>query len=162
MKAVYSIIFVSRGFLKVPKPLTYKALWTFRFLFPLDCAGGFGGDVVDNAVDVGTFVCYAVADLCKNVVRYSCPIGCHKVVCGYCSDYHNQLTPILVQLIQWLKVSIFSSYDLTPLKNYFRNLFVLQLREILCLLFKSIFIEHGQQPGDIQHHVPSNTKQKTD
>ncbi len=48
-------------------------------LFPLDCAGGFAGDVVDDAGDAADFVDDAVADAGEDVVGDSGPVGGHEV-----------------------------------------------------------------------------------
>ena len=38
---------------------------------------------------MGNLICYAVRNRCKNIVRYSCPIGCHKIICCYCTNCHK-------------------------------------------------------------------------
>ncbi len=51
----------------------------FVFLFPLDCGWGFGGDVVDYAVDAADFVDYLVADFCEEFVGEVYPVGGHAI-----------------------------------------------------------------------------------
>ena len=53
--------------------------------FPLDCAGGFGCYVVDDAVDVADFVYDAVGDFFQNVVWDTSPICRHEVGGCYAS-----------------------------------------------------------------------------
>src|SRR5260370_15077714 len=48
-------------------------------LFPLDGAGRFRANVVDDAVDAGYFVYDAGGDALQNLVRHSGPIGSHGV-----------------------------------------------------------------------------------
>ncbi len=52
------------------------------WLFPFDGAGGFGGDVVDDAVDAGDFVDDAAADAGEEVVGEAGPVGGHEVFGG--------------------------------------------------------------------------------
>ena len=47
--------------------------------FPLYSRGGFGGYVVDNAVYALNLVYYAAGGGIENIIRYSRPIGGHKV-----------------------------------------------------------------------------------
>ena len=54
--------------------------------FPLDGAGGFGSDVVDDAVDVFYFVCDTVGDFGKDIIWDLCPIRRHKIICCNGSD----------------------------------------------------------------------------
>ena len=49
-------------------------------LFPLHRSGGFGGDVVDDAVDAVNLVGDAVGDGCEDIIRDSCPVCGHEVV----------------------------------------------------------------------------------
>ena len=51
-------------------------------LLPLDCSGGFGGYIVDDAVDMAALVGDAVGDFGEDIVGDSRPIGGHKVVGG--------------------------------------------------------------------------------
>ena len=51
--------------------------------FPFHRGGGFGGDVVNDAVDGADLVCDAAGCGFEDVVRDSCPVGCHKVVRRY-------------------------------------------------------------------------------
>ncbi len=54
-KAGYSIKLVSRGFLKILKPIILLGSRAFVYLFPLDCAGWLGGEIKEdtvNAVDL--------------------------------------------------------------------------------------------------------------
>ena len=48
-------------------------------LFPLNRRRGFGGDVVEDAVDAGDGVDDAGADAVEDVVGYAGPVGGHKV-----------------------------------------------------------------------------------
>ena len=54
----YQIV-INRGKEK-PQTLDTTGLAAWIFLFPLDCSGGFGGYVVDYAVDVSALVSDAV------------------------------------------------------------------------------------------------------
>ena len=47
--------------------------------FPLDCCGGFGGYVVDDAVYALDLVDDAHRDLIEHVVGNACPVGSHEV-----------------------------------------------------------------------------------
>ncbi len=69
-------------------------------LFPFDGAGGFGGDVVDDAVDAGDLVDDPAGDGFEDVVRDFGPVGGHAVlarhraegdaVAGLYSEYQSQ------------------------------------------------------------------------
>src|SRR5438132_11121354 len=52
-------------------------------LLPLDCAGGFGGDVVDDAVDAAHLVDEAGRGAPQELVREREVVGCHAVGRGY-------------------------------------------------------------------------------
>ncbi len=52
------------------------------FLFPLDCGGGFGGDVVDDAVDAFDLVDDAVRGARQEVGGETGPVGGHAVARG--------------------------------------------------------------------------------
>ena len=60
-----------------------KSLFTGFFKgvksFPLYSRGGFGGYVVDNAVYALNLVYYAAGGGIENIIRYSRPVGGHKV-----------------------------------------------------------------------------------
>ena len=50
-------------------------------LLPFDCCGGFGSDVIGDAIDAGDFVDDADGDPVEYVVGYSCPVCGHEIVC---------------------------------------------------------------------------------
>ena len=62
-----------------PKTVGIPTLFGFSDLFPLDCCGGFGGYVVDDAVYALDLVYNAHGDLIEHVVGYARPICGHKV-----------------------------------------------------------------------------------
>lgn len=57
------------------KTPVFSRLCGFCQLFPFDGGGGFGGDVVDDAVDAGNFVYDADADGVEDVVGDADPVG---------------------------------------------------------------------------------------
>ena len=85
-KAVYSIIFVSRGFLKVLKPFILLGSRAFVYLFPLNCACWLGSEVEEYAVDAVYFVCNSVGNVVENRIGNLFDGSCHCVSCVDCSD----------------------------------------------------------------------------
>ena len=53
-------------------------IFTF-FSFPLDGCGGFGGDIVDNAVDMGHLIDNADGDPVQHLIGDTGPVGGHEV-----------------------------------------------------------------------------------
>src|SRR5882724_2346304 len=58
-------------------------------LLPLDGAGGFGGDVQDDAVDVADLVGDAGGDAGEEVVREAAPVGGHGVLAADRAEDHR-------------------------------------------------------------------------
>ncbi len=85
-KAGYSIIFVSRGFLKIPKPFILLGSRAFVYLFPLNSACGLGGDIIEHAVDAIDLTCNSCGDFCEDCVRNLLYSRCHCILCVYGTD----------------------------------------------------------------------------
>ena len=61
------------------KTPVFSRLCGFCQLFPLHRCGGFGGDVVEDAVDALDLVYDAVGDLVQHLKGDAGPVGGHKV-----------------------------------------------------------------------------------
>lgn len=66
-----------------PKSLVNTGFFGFFNLFPLDCCGGFGGYVVDDAVYALDLVYDTHGDFIEHVIGNACPVGSHEV--GRCN-----------------------------------------------------------------------------
>lgn len=64
----------------MPQTRINTRLFRILNLFPLNRSGGFGGDVVDDAVDAVDLVGDAVGDGCEDIIRNSCPVCGHEVI----------------------------------------------------------------------------------
>ena len=69
-------------------PIVTSHCWVviIKVLLPLYGGRGFGGYIVDDAVDFGHFVDDAVGDAGEKVVGEACPVGGHGVIAGDGAD----------------------------------------------------------------------------
>ena len=65
-------------------------------LFPLDCCGWLGGDVVTDAVDTTDLVDDLIGDLRHEVVGQMGPVGSHGIGRGHGTQGHGMLVGTLV------------------------------------------------------------------
>lgn len=71
-------IVATRG-IKAQKVQCLQGFLAFRGLFPLDSRGGLGGNIVDDAVDVGHLIDDTDRDPVQHIVGDPGPVGGHEV-----------------------------------------------------------------------------------
>lgn len=64
---------------KSPESLAGQDFRAISFLFPLNSRGGLGGNIVDDAVDVGHLIDDADGDPVQHIVGDPGPVGGHEV-----------------------------------------------------------------------------------
>ena len=77
-----------RGHQTLENPVI-PGFWGILKLFPLDCCRWFGGNVIEDAVDVVHFVDDAARNLIQYLVRDACPVSSHKVGGGDTAQRHG-------------------------------------------------------------------------